>query len=121
MPLPLVDQRLQATPERPGVYLMKDARGTVLYVGKASSLRNRLRTYFGSRSHQPSKIRRMMGHLHDFEYIVTDSEAEALILENTLIKRYRPVTTPGSKTTRPTPTSKSTSPKSSPGSTSPAG
>ena len=90
MPLPLVEQRLQATPERPGVYLMKDPRGTVLYVGKASSLRNRLRTYFGSSANQPSKIRRMMGHLHDFEYIVTDSEAEALILENTLIKRYKP-------------------------------
>ena len=90
MPLPLVEQRLQATPERPGVYLMKDPRGTVLYVGKASILRNRLRTYFGSRANQPSKIRRMMGHLHDFEYIVTDTEAEALILENTLIKRYRP-------------------------------
>ena len=90
MPLPLVEQRLQATPERPGVYLMKDPRGTVLYVGKASILRNRLRTYFGSQTNQPSKIRRMMGHLHDFEYIVTDTEAEALILENTLIKRYRP-------------------------------
>ena len=62
----------------------------MLYVGKASSLRNRLRTYFGSSANQPSKIRRMMGHLHDFEYIVTDSEAEALILENTLIKRYKP-------------------------------
>ena len=90
MPLPLVEQRLQATPERPGVYLMKDARGTVLYVGKASILRNRLRTYFGSPSNQPNKTRRMMGHVHDFEYIVTDSEAEALILENTLIKRYKP-------------------------------
>ena len=90
MPLPLVQQRLEATPERPGVYLMKDARGTVLYVGKASVLRNRLRTYFGSPSNQPNKIRRMMGHVHDFEYIVTDSEAEALILENTLIKRYKP-------------------------------
>ncbi len=90
MPLPLVEQRLQATPERPGVYLMKDPRGTVLYVGKASILRNRLRTYFGSQTNQPSKIRRMMGHLHDFEYIVTDTEAEALILENTLIKRYKP-------------------------------
>ena len=90
MPLPLVEQRLQATPERPGVYLMKDPRGTVLYVGKASVLRNRLRTYFGSPSNLPNKIRRMMGHLHDFEYIVTDSEAEALILENTLIKRYKP-------------------------------
>ena len=90
MPLPLIEHRLQVTPERPGVYLMKDARGSVLYVGKASVLRNRLRTYFGAPSAQPSKTRRMMGHVHDFEYIVTDSEAEALILENTLIKRYRP-------------------------------
>ena len=90
MPLPLVEQRLQATPERPGVYLMKDARGTVLYVGKASVLRNRLRTYFGSPTAQANKTRRMMGHVHDFEYIVTDTEAEALILENTLIKRYKP-------------------------------
>ena len=69
---------------------MKDPRGTVLYVGKASVLRNRLRSYFGSPSNLTNKIRRMMGHLHDFEYIVTDSEAEALILENTLIKRYKP-------------------------------
>ena len=90
MPLPLVEQRLEATPERPGVYLMKDVRGTVLYVGKASVLRNRLRTYFGSPSAQANKTRRMMGHVHDFEYIVTDTEAEALILENTLIKRYKP-------------------------------
>jgi len=70
--------------------MMRDARGTVLYVGKASVLRNRVRTYFGSPTNQLPKIRRMMGHVHDFEYIVTDSEAEALILENTLIKRYRP-------------------------------
>jgi excinuclease ABC subunit C len=90
MPLPLLEQRLKVTPEKPGVYMMKNARGEVLYVGKASVLRNRLRTYFGSSSHQVSKIRRMMGYVHDFEYIVTDSEAEALILENTLIKRYRP-------------------------------
>ena len=90
MPLPLVTQRLQATPERPGIYMMKDARGTVLYVGKAAVLRNRLRSYFGSPAHQPNKTRRMMGHVRDFEYIVTDTEAEALILENTLIKRYKP-------------------------------
>ena len=90
MPLPLVEQRLQATPERPGVYMMKDARSTVLYVGKAAVLRNRLRSYFGSPSSQPAKTRRLMGHVRDFEYIVTDSEAEALILENTLIKRYKP-------------------------------
>ena len=90
MPLPLVEQRLRATPESPGVYLMKDPRGTVLYVGKASVLRNRLKQYFGSTTNLPNKIRRMLGHLHDFEYIVTDSAAEALILENTLIKRYKP-------------------------------
>jgi len=69
---------------------MKDARGNVLYVGKANVLRNRLRTYFGSSTNLPNKIRRMLDQLEDFECIVTDSEAEALILENTLIKRYRP-------------------------------
>ena len=86
----LIEQQLRVTPDRPGVYMMKDARGTILYVGKASFLRNRVRTYFGSPSGQPPKIRRMIDHVHDFEYIVTDTEAEALILENTLIKRYRP-------------------------------
>jgi len=69
---------------------MKDPRGTVLYVGKAAVLRNRLKQYFGSPTNLPNKIRRMLGHLHDFEYIVTGSPAEALILENTLIKRYKP-------------------------------
>ena len=90
MALELSDQRLRVAPEGPGVYLMKDVRGNVLYVGKASVLRNRLRTYFGSPSNLPNKIRRMLAQLDDFECIVTDSEAEALILENTLIKRYRP-------------------------------
>ena len=90
MALELSDQRLRVAPDGPGVYLMKDVRGTVLYVGKASVLRNRLRTYFGSPSNLPNKIRRMVAQLDDFECIVTDSEAEALILENTLIKRYRP-------------------------------
>ena len=61
-----------------------------MYVGKASVLRNRLKQYFGSTTNLPNKIRRMLGHLHDFEYIVTDSPAAALILENTLIKRYKP-------------------------------
>ena len=90
MPLPLVEQRLLATPESPGVYLMKDGRGVVLYVGKAAILLNRLKHYFGSPANLPNKIQRMLGHLQDFEYIVTDSPAEALILENTLIKRYKP-------------------------------
>lgn len=90
MPTPLVEQRLLSTPELPGVYLMKDSRGSVLYVGKAAILRNRLRQYFSSSTNIPNKTRRMLGHLHDFEYIITESASEALILENTLIKRYKP-------------------------------
>ncbi len=90
MPLAQFEHRLRVTPEKPGVYLMKDARNEVLYVGKASVLRNRLRSYFGSTSGHPPKIRRLMSRMTDFEFIVTDTEAEALILENTLIKRYRP-------------------------------
>ena len=86
----LFEHRLRVTPEKPGVYIMKDARNEVLYVGKASVLRNRLRSYFGSASGMPPKIRRMVAQLEDFEFIVTDTEAEALILENTLIKRYKP-------------------------------
>jgi excinuclease ABC subunit C len=90
MSKPLLEHRLRVTPEKPGVYLMKDVKGEILYVGKASVLRNRLRSYFGSSSTMPPKIRRMVSQLDDFEYIVTDTEAEALILENTLIKRYKP-------------------------------
>ncbi|MFB3097916.1 MAG: excinuclease ABC subunit UvrC, partial [Dehalococcoidia bacterium] len=82
--------RLQVAPEKPGVYLMKDAGDNILYVGKASVLRNRLRSYFGSPSGHSAKIRRLVPQITDFEFIVTDTEAEALILENTLIKRYRP-------------------------------
>ena len=84
------DHQLMVTPEKPGVYLMKDESDKVIYVGKASVLRNRLRSYFGSPSGLNSKIRRLVSRIADFEFIVTDTEAEALILENTLIKRYRP-------------------------------
>ena len=82
--------RLAITPERPGVYLMKDARERVIYVGKATSLKSRIRTYFGSPRSLNTKIRRMVSKVADFEFIVTDSQAEALVLENTLIKRFRP-------------------------------
>ena len=83
--------RLRITTEKPGVYMMKDARDRVLYVGKASSLKNRIRSYFGSTHNLAPKIRRMMSRVVDFEFIVTDSEPEAFILECTLIKKYRPV------------------------------
>ena len=82
--------RLRLTPTRPGVYLMRDAEGNLLYVGKAASLRNRLRSYFGSRIGLEPKVRFMVSKVADFEFIVTDSEDEALILENTLIKRHKP-------------------------------
>ena len=87
---PEFEHRLRIAPERPGVYLMKNAKGAVIYVGKAAVLPNRLRSYFGSPAGLDRKTRRMVGELADFEFIVTDTEAEALILENTLIKRYRP-------------------------------
>ena len=82
--------RLRITPNKPGVYTMKDARDRVLYVGKASSLNSRVRSYFGSPHGLGPKIRRMVAKVADFEYIVTDSEAEALILECTLIKKFHP-------------------------------
>ena len=82
--------RLTITPEQPGAYIMKDAQGVVLYVGKANSLKSRIRYYFGAPHNLPTKISKMVVRIADFEYIVTDSEAEALILECTLIKKYRP-------------------------------
>ncbi len=82
--------RLKATPTQPGVYLMRDVKGDVIYVGKAASLRNRLRSYFQTPSGKEIKVQRMMGRIADFEYVVTETESEALILENLLIKRHRP-------------------------------
>ena len=90
MDLSLFEQRLRVTPERPGVYTMKDAQGKILYVGKASVLRNRLRSYFGSTDNLSPKIQRMVSRIDDFEVIVTYTAADAVILENTLIKRYKP-------------------------------
>lgn len=82
--------RLAVTPERPGVYVLKDAGDKALYIGKASNLKNRVGYYFGSPQHLPPKIRNMVTRVADYEFIVTDTPAEALILENTLIKRHRP-------------------------------
>ncbi len=84
------EHRLRIAPEKPGVYMLKDAKDSVLYLGKAADLRNRIRSYFGSPHNLGPKIRRMVSRVADFEFIVTDSEAEALILECTLIKKFRP-------------------------------
>ncbi len=81
---------LRATPTRPGVYLMRDKAGKILYVGKAASLRNRVRSYFAPSANLPPKIVRMVAKVQDFEYIVAESESEALILECNLIKEHQP-------------------------------
>ncbi len=81
---------LDGLPRRPGVYLMKDAQGRVIYVGKAGVLRNRVRSYFRSQDDLPSKVRAMVARVADFEYIVTRSEKEALLLESNLLKEHRP-------------------------------
>ena len=83
-------ERLKATPTKPGVYTMRDESGQVLYVGKAASLRNRLRQYFASGSNLEPKIRDMVQKVDDFDFIVTESESEALLLEYNLIRRHKP-------------------------------
>jgi len=85
-----ISEQIKATPTRPGVYLLKDSQGEVLYVGKAASLRHRLQSYFGSTFNLDPKIRQLVTKVRDFEFIVTESESEALILENTFIKSRRP-------------------------------
>jgi excinuclease ABC subunit C len=80
--------RIKHLPTRPGCYLFKDAEGTILYVGKAASLRQRVRSYFNGQ--QSAKIQAMLAHTQDVDFIVTDSEIEALILESNLIKEHQP-------------------------------
>ncbi len=81
---------LRQLPAAPGVYLMKGSDGRVLYVGKADSLRNRVRSYFGSRAPLDARIERMVSEVADVEYIVTDTISEAFLLECNLIKEHRP-------------------------------
>jgi excinuclease ABC subunit C len=85
-----IEENLKALPDKPGVYLHKDKYGEVIYVGKASSLRKRVRQYFRSQSRFDPKVAALVSHIAEFETIVTQTEMEALILENTLIKKYMP-------------------------------
>jgi excinuclease ABC subunit C len=84
------EQQLKALPRKPGVYLLQDSSGGVLYVGKGSSLRNRVRSYFGTPHALTPKLQRMVAKVERVDFIVTDSEQEALILECNLIKKHRP-------------------------------
>ena len=85
-----IKEQLKILPDSPGVYIMKDQEGTIIYVGKAVSLKNRVRQYFQSSKNHPPKVRAMVVNIQSFEYILTDTELEALILECNLIKKHRP-------------------------------
>ncbi len=86
----IVEEKLKLLPESPGVYIMKDAQGNVIYVGKAVVLKNRVRQYFQRNKGHTPKVRAMVARIADFETIMTSSEVEALILECNLIKKHRP-------------------------------
>lgn len=85
-----LEEELKKLPDHPGVYLMHSANDEIIYVGKAISLKNRVRQYFQSGRNRSPKIEKMISLIHYFEYILTDSELEALVLENNLIKEYAP-------------------------------
>jgi excinuclease ABC subunit C len=90
MPTQAVQEKLATLPAKPGCYLYKDGNGAVLYVGKAINLRNRVRSYFQKSANLTPKVRRLVSHIQDLEFIVTDSELEALVLECSLIKKHQP-------------------------------
>lgn len=85
-----LEEKLKNLPGKPGVYIMRNEQGQIIYVGKAINLKHRVRQYFQSSKNQLAKVNAMVENIKDFEYIITDSELEALILECNLIKKHRP-------------------------------
>ena len=85
-----LEEKLKNLPTAPGVYLYKDVAGKIIYVGKAKNLRNRVRSYFQSGRGHDVKTRELVRHISDLEFIVTDTEVEALVLESNLIKQHKP-------------------------------
>ncbi len=85
-----LDEKLQNLPTQPGCYLHKDSRGRIIYVGKAKNLRNRVRQYFQSSRTMDAKTQKLVSLIADFEFIITDTETEALVLESNLIKLHKP-------------------------------
>ncbi len=86
----LIEQRLKDLPQNPGVYIMKSQTGQILYIGKARNLFNRVHQYFGNNSNRSEKVLKLVSKVYDFEYIITNNEIEALVLENNLIKKHKP-------------------------------
>ena len=89
MPEP-IREKLRTIPDKPGVYFFRNGAGKIIYVGKGASLRSRVRSYFGSQRGFSPKTLSLVRASEDLEFLVTDSEVEALILEINMIKRYRP-------------------------------
>ncbi|HAF19237.1 MAG TPA: excinuclease ABC subunit C, partial [Chloroflexi bacterium] len=85
-----VKRRLRAVPDGPGVYLFRDHRAQVIYVGKALRLRDRLRSYFTAGYGETARVAELVRKVYDFEFVTTANEVEALVLECNLIKNYRP-------------------------------
>ncbi len=83
-------QKANRLPKTPGVYIMKNQKGEIIYIGKAKALKNRVTQYFGAGNQHTEKVQKMVSHVEDFDYILCDSEFEALILENSLIKQHQP-------------------------------
>ena len=88
--LPFLRDKANHLPLEPGVYLMKNAEGTIIYVGKAKALKNRVTSYFRSNSQHNAKTIKLVEHIHDFDFIVTQKELDALVLEASLIKQHQP-------------------------------
>ena len=86
----LISKQLKQLPTSPGIYLMRDAEGNILYIGKAANLRNRVRSYFGAGKKLSSKLERMVARVNNLDFFIASSEQEALILELNLIKRHHP-------------------------------
>lgn len=86
----ILEDKVKNMPSEPGVYLMKDEGGQIIYIGKAISLKNRVRSYFSSQHQNSPKTRALVKNIRDIDFIITDSELEALILESNLIKKHRP-------------------------------
>ena len=87
---PILEEKLKNLPTDAGVYLHKDAKGKIIYIGKAKNLRNRVRSYFQSSRNHDAKTRKLVSLIEDFEIIVVDNEVEALVLESNLIKKHKP-------------------------------
>ena len=85
----VISEKLKLLPENPGVYIMLDEYKNVIYVGKARVLKNRVRQYFHN-TQKPEKVMKMVENIRDFNYIITKTEIDALALENSLIKNYKP-------------------------------